>query len=701
MQERDEAMTRSNEAFLEGLYAFADHLLREILDQRCDPEERFYLPGLPVTNRELLGTLGNTTRPAAASAPVRSMWDGLMLTPLTENLYESAPLLLRLRWLYQLDEVWMLALVLAFVRRSDPKYEKSIAILQGDSGRSGVDVFLVKAIAEYLGLETGGCIPKLTADSRAKSDLFEIREDTQLILRKNVFLWLCGHRERDGRRRGGVTLYRTPAEASVIWVQETERISAAARRQLESGGEEQMVLAVQGRPGAGKKFFCRDVAGRLGYGLCAIHLSEILEESRQEGENLLCGAFFACRMNSCIPFLDLTNCKNESVEVLHLVENIVQEYALIFIGTTSDQTITRHLACVTQELSLDRLSMKDSLAMWQRIGNRYLVAEDVNYEHLAGKYNLLPGTICEVFARAQRRCWENGADEISLSGLLASIRACNQRSDHTLMERINATFRWEDLRVKPETLHSMQLACAHLKHRFTAQEYFGQRYPYGRGISVLMYGPPGTGKTMAAQVMANELQMDLCRIDLSQVSSKYIGETEKNLERIFREADQSNVILFFDEADSLFGKRTEVKDSNDKYANQETSYILQRIESYDGMVILATNFARNFDPAFMRRITVSIQFDLPDEKTRMLLWQDMLQSTPLAGNETILQNLAAQFELTGSNIKSIVRNAVFLALMEEHPLHISDVARAIKLEYEKMGKIANASNFGSFSIYIH
>jgi SpoVK/Ycf46/Vps4 family AAA+-type ATPase len=200
--------------------------------------------------------------------------------------------------------------------------------------------------------------------------------------------------------------------------------------------------------------------------------------------------------------------------------------------------------------------------------------------------------------------------------------------------------------------------------------------------------------------MANELQMDLCRVDLSQVSSKYIGETEKNLEKIFREAEQSNVILFFDEADSLFGKRTEVKDSNDKYANQETSYILQRIESYDGMVILATNLARNFDPAFMRRITVSIQFEQPDEATRKLLWQDMLQNTELGGNETLMQELAAQFELTGSYIKSAVRNAVFMALMEDRPLCTADLITAIRIEFEKMGKIPNSSSFGTFFSYI-
>ena len=215
-----------------------------------------------------------------------------------------------------------------------------------------------------------------------------------------------------------------------------------------------------------------------------------------------------------------------------------------------------------------------------------------------------------------------------------------------------------------------------------------------------MYGPPGTGKTMAAQVMANELGMELYRVDLSQVTSKYIGETEKNLESVFREAEHSNVILFFDEADSLFGKRTEVKDSNDKYANQETSYILQRIESYEGMIILATNLVKNFDSAFMRRITVSIRFSEPDENMRKLLWKDMLQNTALAEDAVLIDNLAKQFEITGSNIKSIVRNALFMSFMEHRELRIEDIAKAVKVEFEKLGKIPNLSSLGIFFTYV-
>lgn len=682
-----------NDQLLNRIYAFADCLLKEVLEQRSDPDIEFYLPGLAVTNGELLDVLALDRSGAKALPELRAQWEGLLLTLMTETVYESATRLLKLRWLYQLDEVWVLAVILAFVHRSDPKYKKAISVLQGDSESSGVDIFLVRALAAYLGIMDAEHVFFLDLDSRKKEDLFEQREDSVLILRKNVFLWLCGS---DDALPGGCRVYPPVEETPVIRVKETEWVSAAAQRQLEDAPEERLAFEIQGRPGAGKKHFCRMCAGKLGYRLCVIRLSDVLAPGRKEGRDLLHRCFFACRVNGCIPYLDLLDCDMEEMETLHLIESIVSTYKLIFIGTISDQDLAKTLFFPTQKLSLDQLGVQDRLILWRTIGNRYPVADDVSYEQLAGNYRLLPGAICEVFVRAERRRCQSGSQVIDRALLLSCVRECNQLSENLLMERIHTVFRWEDLKVKPDIVRAMQLACAHLKHRFEAQKYLGDRYPYGCGVSVLMYGPPGTGKTMAAQVMANELQMDLYRVDLSQVSSKYIGETAKNLEKIFREAEQSNVILFFDEADSLFGKRTEVKESNDKYANQETSYILQRIETYDGMVILATNIARNFDPAFMRRITVSIQFEMPDEKMRRLLWQDMLKDTGLGENEMLLSNLASQFELSGSNIKSVVRNAVHLALMENRELRAADLVAALKIEYEKMGRIMNMSDMVPF-----
>ena len=672
------------------IYIFADLLFREVLEQRCEPDGGFYLPGLEVANQELLRVLSPGMPEPTATTGLRVQWERVLFMMMSDDVYADAPRLQKLRWLYRMDEIWVLAVVLAFVHRSDPKYRKAICVLQGDSGNTGVDLTLIKALAAYLGLADRDGV-RLISDSREKQDLFESREDSLLILRKHVFAWLCGS---DEKLTGGCMVCSVMEENPDIRLTEIEWVSSAAKRQLAGAPQDRLVFEVQGRPGAGKKHFCRICAARLGYRICVIRLSDVLTAGSREGRELLYRCYFACRVNGCIPYLDLTDCDTQDAGTRHWMESVVGEYKLIFIGTAPDQTLEKASSFTVQKIPLQQLGGRDSLMLWQTIGSGYPVSEDVNYEQLAGNYHLLPADICEIFARAEqcRVQSEPAMEQIDQALLLSCIRACSHISGNILMEQIHTVFRWEDLKVKPEITQAMHLACAHLKYRFQAQTYLGDRYPYGTGVSVLMYGPPGTGKTMAAQVIANDLQMDLYRVDLSQVSSKYIGETAKNLEEIFREAEQANVILFFDEADSLFGKRTEVKESNDKYANQETSYILQRIESYDGMVILATNIARNFDPAFMRRITVSIQFEMPDEQMRRLLWQDMLANTALGQNEALLSNLAAQFELSGSNIKSIVRNAVFMSLMEKRELCGADLAAALKIEHEKMGRILNLSS---------
>ncbi len=681
-----------NGQLLQDICTFSDFLLHEILERRCDPENRFYLSGLPVTNQELLQVLTPFPPQGSATSELLALWEGLRDMLMAEPVSEDAPRLLKLRRLYRLDALWMLAVVLAFVGQSDPKYRKAFLILQGDSGSTGPDLSLVRAIAGYLGLEAGKSMLRLASDCREKADLFERREDAGLILRKNVFLWLCG---LDNDVREEYRVYPMPEEGAVIRKKELAWVSGVAQRALAHQPQERTVFEIQGRPGAGKKYFSRECAAGLGYRICVFRLSYILAAGRQAGRDLLCNCFFACRVNGCIPYLDLTDCDGKQPETMQSVESVVNEYKLIFIGTAKGLLLGETVSFSTRKVSLDELSVEDGLALWQRIGSGYPVAEDVDYRMPAGKYRLLPGDIREVFVRAAERCGQGEKQQIDNALLLSCVRESSRLSENVLMERIHTVFGWDDLKVKPENVKAMKLACAHLKYRFQAQEYLGDRYPYGRGVSVLLYGPPGTGKTMAAQVMANELQMDLYRVDLSQVSSKYIGETAKNLERIFREAQQANVILFFDEADSLFGKRTEVKESNDKYANQETSYILQRIESYDGMVILATNIARNFDPAFMRRITISIRFEMPDEETRRLLWEDMLRDTGLGENEKLSATLAAQFELSGSHIKSIVRNAVYLALMEQRRPEAADLAAALKIEYEKMGRILEQSEMFS------
>ena len=686
--------------FLNQAEEFTDALLAEVLKERSNLENEYYLSGVPVTDSEVLGVLQDAYFPLKASSAISELWEELLEEMKTEDVDEFSTRMVKLCWFYSLNPVWCLAVLLTFFYEKDPKYEKVFSLLQGDSGRKGIDLFLIGALANYLELGTETLRAELWKESRTKAELFEESAKGEMHLRKNVFLWLNGQKEIQLSRQEIFQIQDVLEDAPKIFEKESVWCEHLIRKQIRNKSAEPVIIELTGRRGAGKKVFAGMVTDEIGYKINALKMSALLSKDDMDREGLMCEFLFSCRVGGCIPYLDLSDVTEEYEQAISVMKRIAGEYTIIFVGTQPRSPLSAKLDLPTRKILLDKLTLEDGLMLWQWMGEKFPMDANVDYEQLAGKYRLLPGVISEIFVRAEEKRWSEGLDEISMELLLSCVRECNQFSGNSLMERIDTVFTWKELRVEPQVVSGMQLACAHLKYRFAMERTMGRQTPYGKGVGVLMYGPPGTGKTMAAQVMANELGMELYRVDLSQVTSKYIGETEKNLESVFREAEHSNVILFFDEADSLFGKRTEVKDSNDKYANQETSYILQRIESYEGMIILATNLVKNFDSAFMRRITVSIRFSEPDEKMRTLLWKDMLQNTALAEDEMLFENLAKQFEITGSNIKSIVRNALFLSFMEERELRIEDIAKAIKVEFEKLGKIPNLSSFGMFFSYV-
>ncbi|NEQ89160.1 MAG: ATP-binding protein, partial [Moorea sp. SIO2I5] len=220
---------------------------------------------------------------------------------------------------------------------------------------------------------------------------------------------------------------------------------------------------------------------------------------------------------------------------------------------------------------------------------------------------------------------------------------------------------------------------------------FQRRMNRGMGISALFAGESGTGKTMAAEVIANNLQLNLYRIDLSAVVSKYIGETDKNLRRLFDAAEDGGAMLFFDEADALFGKRSEVKDSHDRYANIEINYLLQRIESYRGLAILATNMKSALDQAFLRRLRFIIEFPFPGRLQRKLMWQKVFpEETPL---EELDYDRLGRFNFSGGSINNIALNAAFLAAQAGTPVTMELVLTAAKTEFRKLDILINLGDF--------
>jgi SpoVK/Ycf46/Vps4 family AAA+-type ATPase len=279
--------------------------------------------------------------------------------------------------------------------------------------------------------------------------------------------------------------------------------------------------------------------------------------------------------------------------------------------------------------------------------------------------------------------------KLSLSALAA---ACRAQSNHKLGElaaRISPRYGWADLILADDKIAHLREICNHARHthRVYGTWGFAKKMSYGKGLSALFTGSSGTGKTMAAQVLAGELELALYKVDLSAVVNKYIGETEKNLSRIFDEAATSNAILFFDEADALFGKRTEVSDAHDRYANIETSYLLQKMEEYDGIVILATNLRDNMDEAFTRRIRFIVDFPFPDESQRARIWRTHLPSEVPVMPEIDFGYLAREFQLAGGNIRNIVVNSAFLAAGDGGRIGMEHLLSATRREFEKMGKL--------------
>jgi len=303
--------------------------------------------------------------------------------------------------------------------------------------------------------------------------------------------------------------------------------------------------------------------------------------------------------------------------------------------------------------------------------------------------------------RAASAAWWQAAHAgrpISREDLRVGTRSQNAAGLERLATRIEPAVGWVDIVLPPRPLQLLRELVTQARRRGVVLDEWGMRQGGGRGegIAALFAGPSGTGKTMAAEVIAYELGFDLYTVDLATIVDKYIGETEKNLERIFAEAERVNGVLFFDEADALFGKRSEVKDAHDRYANVETAFLLQRMETFDGVAILATNLRANLDDAFTRRLDAIIDFPPPDAEYRRRIWDLALRpGLPRAG-DIDLDVLAQRFNLTGGNIRNIALAAAYFAAEEGRPVSMADLMRGTHREFLKLGRLYHQSDFAPY-----
>lgn len=332
-----------------------------------------------------------------------------------------------------------------------------------------------------------------------------------------------------------------------------------------------------------------------------------------------------------------------------------------------------------------------------------ILAENADLKGLASKFRFTGGQIKDSLYTAKEIARAKNPDVpiLSTETLYESCKIQSNQKLSALAVKISPQYSWRDIILPADTLEQLKEVCSFIKYRDTVYSDWGfeKKLSLGKGLNVLFSGPSGTGKTMAAEILASETKLDLYKIDLSSVVSKYIGETEKNLSKIFKEAETSNAILFFDEADALFGKRSEVKDAHDRYANIETAYLLQKMEEHEGTVILASNFRKNLDDAFLRRLQFTVEFPLPDEKSRELIWRHIFpDETPLRDEVDFV--FLSKFKLTGGNIKNIALSASFLAANGSGKVGMEHIIRATKREYQKIGKLFTEADFGEYSRFL-
>ena len=464
------------------------------------------------------------------------------------------------------------------------------------------------------------------------------------------------------------------------------------------------VVHISGETGSGRRHFARHAARMLGRELLIVPFAAVGEEGllnprlwRRVVRELLLTNRLLCLADVECP------AEKRTARLPSLLRRLERELAPfgqpVFLTTDSSVKIIPFLSCPVFSVHIPMPTILQSICLWRELAESHLPGEADSFpaEQLAARMSLTAGQMERIVRLLSARLPHGPWLERDI------FKLCYQVLDDGRYENIrfvDTAYTWEDLQLEDSLKATLQAVCAQVENQGQVLDEWGlrRRYPYGRCVSVLMSGPPGTGKTMTAQVLASRLGLELYKVDLSQIVDKYIGETEKRLKQVFDQAEKSNMILFFDEADALLGKRSEVKDSKDKYANTEVAYLLQRMEEYQGIVLMATNQAGNMDAAFVRRFRYHLAFTLPGEALRLRIWSAALEGIPASGIQ--IDYLARQFQLSGAQIKNIVLNAAYRAAADGGVLHMDHLVRATFQEFQKEGKVMLASEFGEYGVML-
>ncbi|HEY5934852.1 MAG TPA: ATP-binding protein [Kofleriaceae bacterium] len=465
---------------------------------------------------------------------------------------------------------------------------------------------------------------------------------------------------------------------------------ARALRFLAAAREEPVRIVVRGRTGSGRHTLLTTLAARASRSLGVVDLSTVPREPGRLPATLeaVLRRAMLRGLVPCVDGLELVSSEDPDTKI-QIAAVLRNHPGPIALRLPTEATIPLDPGYLLIDIPQRNEQLRGE--SWAISLQRYEI-DLPDTSDLAARYRVGPGVIDRVCAEVARRP-DRPADAVAwMRELDDAVRQHLENRLGTTANRVTRLASWADIVLPEDIIDSLLELTARVRHRKIVYETWGfdKSITTARGITALFSGSPGTGKTMVAGVIARDLGLELYRVDVSRITSKWIGETEKNLGSLFDAAEDGQVMLLFDEADSLFAKRTEVKTSVDRYANMEVNYLLQRLDSFEGIAILTTNFGNAIDPAFKRRLTYRVTFPFPDEDMREQLWRTLIPpQVPILG-EIDFAGLSQRFRLSGGYIRNAALRAAFLAAEEGSSLTHAHLERAIRMEFREIGKLAES-----------
>jgi hypothetical protein len=622
----------------------------------------------------------------------------------------------KLEWLkkeYNLTDFDIELIFIALAPELDLRYERLYAYLQDDVTRKRPTVDLALHLLCESPIEKFDRRAHFSSDSSLlKHGILKLVCDSQVLfppllaqsfqIDEQIVRFLLDQTGLDSRLAPFCDFIYPTQEIppSSLSVEKWKQTSALVNMAKLEGNN--LFLYLRGRNGIGKTETTRQLINHVAVSALVCDLALLLQYHptiKSFAEHLAIVFRDATILHFLIVLKNISKLSNENDARLQQVfDHLRRHSGIVILQSEEPLSPDCHPPLGFVEVTFPLPNYEQRREAWtQALSSHQIELPLIDQEQLANRYQLTSKQIEEAVSSVSPYCVVDHDDseedhtvsQSILERLYISARAQTGYELAKLTQKITPCYRWCDIELAEDATNQLHELCQRVIHRHTVFEEWGfdKNTPRGLGVSALFNGPPGVGKTMAAEVVCCELGVDLYKIDLSRVVSKWVGETEKNLDAIFQAAEFSHVCLFFDECDSLFGKRSNVNQAQDRFANQEISYLLQRIEEFEGLAILATNFKEQMDQAFMRRLTFSIHFSKPNAEQRLEIWKNCLPAAPRMANDLDVHYFAEKFKLSGSNIKNIVLTASIFAVENNSLLTKETIERALKREYQKIGAV--------------